>query len=278
MTPTDGLRCPPGFASYLSAVGPRPVRGTLSNLLVLATVGSTNALGRRILDTYLADELTPPAVGILAYGQHAGRGRLGRQWTSSPGSGVWATLVAQVEAEQLAQLPLLVGVALVEALAGVLGEGAAGIRLKWPNDLVFERHKLGGILIEAVQRSGLRPGVVIGFGLNVASAPSEVPQALALHGLAEGARRNLPDTGGLGRLLLEAVAEVVGATPQSRWAADEVVARYRRWSAHRVGDSLRCRTGEATVEGRFRGFDEEGRLRLETAAGERLLASGEVIE
>lgn len=270
----ESLRSPTGFAGYLAGAGQPRGEGPIPNLLVLAAVGSTNVLGRRILDTYLADDLSPPTLGILAFAQSAGRGRLGRVWTSPPGDGVWATLVAAVTPSCLPRLPLLVGVALVETLVGTVGPGAGEIRLKWPNDLVFGSRKLGGILIEAVQRSSAAPAAVIGFGLNVTNAPVDVPHAVALGDLATGGAGGAEvSAGDLGRRLLEAVASALRAGDEVDW-----VARYTAWSAHTVGDRMFCRVGEATIEGTFSGFDEEGRLRLATSGGERLVASGEVIE
>jgi BirA family biotin operon repressor/biotin-[acetyl-CoA-carboxylase] ligase len=98
--------------------------------------------------------------------QRAGRGRLGRAWHSSIAGALTFSVLWRFDAGAgaLAGLSLAVGVALVRALTKV---GAGDVRLKWPNDLLANNAKLGGILIE-MQGDALGPSAaVIGIGLNV---------------------------------------------------------------------------------------------------------------
>ena len=74
---------------------------------------------------------------------------------------------------------------------------------------------------------------------------------------------------------------VLGLEGELHWLREEggeVAERYRALSVHQPGEALACQLPEGEVEGTFQGFDEAGRLRLATPAGERLLAAGEVIE
>jgi BirA family biotin operon repressor/biotin-[acetyl-CoA-carboxylase] ligase len=103
---------------------------------------------------------------IAAEWQTAGRGRRGRPWTAVAGGSLTFSMGWRFEqgAGFLAGLSLAVGVAVARALEK---EGFSGIELKWPNDLVFRHHKLGGILIE-LNGDALGPStVVVGVGLNV---------------------------------------------------------------------------------------------------------------
>ena len=113
----------------------------------------------------------PPATGnahaVLALHQSAGRGRQGRSWQSPPGSGL-ALSVAYTyrrQPEQPAPLTLALGVAVARALES-LGLGEA--MLKWPNDIVWQDRKLGGILVESSQAAGGAFRVVAGIGINIA--------------------------------------------------------------------------------------------------------------
>src|SRR6185436_12456622 len=110
--------------------------------------GSTNSV-------LLAEKRLPRPVLLLAHEQTAGRGRRGRRWHSAPGAGLTFSLSARLE--RLAGLPLVAGVATARALRAL---GAAAVELKWPNDLVADGAKLGGILVQT--RGGL---AVIGIGI-----------------------------------------------------------------------------------------------------------------
>jgi BirA family biotin operon repressor/biotin-[acetyl-CoA-carboxylase] ligase len=108
----------------------------------------------------------PAGTVVAAELQSAGRGRMGRTWHSGIGGALTFSLLWRFEAGAgaLAGLSLAVGVALVRALTKL---GARDVRLKWPNDLVANGAKLGGILIE-MQGDALGPSAaVIGIGLNV---------------------------------------------------------------------------------------------------------------
>src|SRR5204863_4244092 len=103
--------------------------------------------------------------------------RGGKSWQSSPGAGLWLTLIERpAESSGLGVLSLRVGLAAAEALDRFASEP---IRLKWPNDLYVDRGKLGGILVEARWREQAVEWVAIGVGLNV-KLPDEVDGAAAL--------------------------------------------------------------------------------------------------
>lgn len=135
--------------------------------------------------------------------QSAGRGRRGRSWISSAGDSLTFSLYWRfAEGTAPAGLSLAAGLAVVRALArtpvkmasyddGMAGQAEVGVKaqLKWPNDILLDGRKLGGILVELVPgvplASGL--GAIIGIGLNLrlpASMPDEVrATAAALPGV-----------------------------------------------------------------------------------------------
>ena len=108
---------------------------------------------------------------MIANEQTAGRGRGGKSWQSSPGAGLWLTLIERpADTSGLAVLSLRVGLAAAEALDRFAPEP---IRLKWPNDLYIDRSKLAGILVEARWREQSVEWIAIGLGVNV-HAPEKV--------------------------------------------------------------------------------------------------------
>ena len=158
-------------AAAIRAALPPPARAGLVALDVAWTTDSTN--------TRLLARPTPAegAVVLLAERQTGGRGRRGRAWASPLAANVYLSL-ARSFGGGLARLPglsLVAGVAAAEALHAL---GFAGVRLKWPNDLVVEEggalRKLGGLLVEGGGEHGGPARAVIGLGLNV-----RMPEAFA---------------------------------------------------------------------------------------------------
>jgi BirA family transcriptional regulator, biotin operon repressor / biotin---[acetyl-CoA-carboxylase] ligase len=148
-------------AQAVRAVLEPAVAAQLRKLEVFTELDSTN---RRLLSV-------PPAVGQLdvciAEFQTQGRGRRGRRWDAPLGSGICLSVgwqFAGMPAEPAA-LTLAVGVVVRRVLERVAG---LTISLKWPNDLVVDERKLGGILLELKAEAHGGAHVVVGVGLNVA--------------------------------------------------------------------------------------------------------------
>lgn len=112
----------------------------------------------------------PAASVCLAEAQTAGRGRLGRAWSSPFGDNIYLSLLWRFErGESLSGLSLAAGVAVVRGLEEL---GFPGLQLKWPNDILWQECKLGGILIEAVSEPQGQCIAVIGLGLNLWLSPA----------------------------------------------------------------------------------------------------------
>lgn len=145
---------------------------------LLETTTSTLDVAHRI-----AAAGAPAGTLVIANEQTAGRGRGGKSWQSSPGAGIWLTLIERpADNSGLGVLSLRVGLAAAQALDRFAAEP---IRLKWPNDLYIDRRKLAGILVEARWREQSVEWVSIGLGVNV-KTPEELANAA---GLEPGAER-----------------------------------------------------------------------------------------
>jgi BirA family biotin operon repressor/biotin-[acetyl-CoA-carboxylase] ligase len=258
-------------AARLAACWPAALRRRI-NLLVASSLTSTQSLARRLVDRHLADDETPEPFAVVAASQTAGHGRRGRPWVSRAGLGVSASIALPVaEAEALQAMPLRAALALAETLSEWTGQPT---RIKWPNDLLVGRRKLGGLLVDAIARADGGGWAIVGFGVNHGYSESELPvpgatslalEALALPPLEEVANALLV-------ALLDEVRELGARDGDGNW-----LERYRRASVHEPGDELECELGSGErLRGRFDGFDGRGRLRLDTPAGPRVVASGEV--
>lgn len=222
----------------------------------------------------------PPPPGrmhaALAEYQSAGRGRHGRRWTMPPGAGIAlsASWVFETRPDSLNALSLAAGAAVRRAVQSVTG---IAIELKWPNDLLIDGGKLGGILVELAAGNASAVHVVIGVGLNV-----DVPAAVlaAASDYAAGARDlrgcgwDPVDRSALAGALLGRFAELFAGF------ADSGFAPYRQeWlAAHALnGRDVQLSSHGQTESGRVVGIEADGALILAMPGGEqRRVVSGEV--
>jgi BirA family biotin operon repressor/biotin-[acetyl-CoA-carboxylase] ligase len=144
---------------------------------ILERVATTKSTNDDLLARWRAGELIDP-VARIAHDQTSGKGRAGRVWLSNPGDTLCFSLAYPFDKRpnELSGLSLVIGLAVVAGIAGALGINETtlhqqGLRLKWPNDLLLNSAKLGGILIEGGQSSPNSPTwMVIGLGLNLHNA------------------------------------------------------------------------------------------------------------
>ena len=137
-------------------------QGFLTELQVLPATDSTNNVARA-----RAEHGDATGLVILAEQQTAGRGRRGRQWVSPFARNIYLSTVWGFEegAAALEGLSLAAGVAVKRAVERC---GVNGVQLKWPNDVLYQRQKLGGVLLEMIGDPAGFCQVVVGIGLNIA--------------------------------------------------------------------------------------------------------------
>lgn len=285
-SPYTDLDRPPLSAGALRRALTAP-RGPWNRFELRVETGSTNA------DAVAAARAgEPEGLVIVAERQTAGRGRHGRAWQSPPRAGIAVSILLRPGEEEpnrgwppappitYGWLPLLSGVALAETVTEVAGVEAG---LKWPNDLLVGGGKCAGILAEAVPavHPERPPAVVLGIGLNVTLRADELPAnptglpATSL--LLAGAK--VTDRDPLLRALLRALD-----TWYDRWRraagnprASGLHAAYLAW-CRTVGREVRVLlpggdefTGAATT------VDDDGRLVVRTAEGDRAVAAGDIL-
>jgi biotin-[acetyl-CoA-carboxylase] ligase BirA-like protein len=236
-------------------------------LVAFEELASTNDEAKQLIE---AGERGP--LWIVAKSQTGGRGRRGRSWIS-PAGNLFASLILSGEfGPSLApQLGFVAGVATLDALKAAAGADG-GFALKWPNDLLFGRAKLGGILAEGVQGpKGF--AAVIGVGVNCVSAPQGLPYpACALSELGAGA----PDAAEVFYRLSDAFVVTLES-----WRDGAGFAKVREeWLAGAAGlgetITVSLAGGEA-IAGRFEGIEAGGRLVLGLDGGRRVIDAGDVI-
>lgn len=236
-------------------------------LRVLDSTDSTNEEARRLS---LSGE--PGPVWIAAHRQSAGRGRMGRPWSTEPGNLAASLLLpyrgTPAEASRLGFMASL-------AVADLLDHLAPGVpvALKWPNDVLLAGCKASGILLEnfGPATEGFQR-LAIGIGINLAHHP-------------QPGEMRWPAT---------SVAAQTGIRPGFDQALTGLAARVHHWltlldrdgfaeiraawlaRADRLGQVIDARLPRGTVTGRFAEIDADGALVLETADGTRKVAAGDV--
>ncbi|MGA0531575.1 biotin--[acetyl-CoA-carboxylase] ligase [Hansschlegelia sp. KR7-227] len=229
------------------------------DLVAYDTVGSTNAEGLS-----LAREGRGP-IWVVARAQTDGRGRRGRSWSTERGN-LAASFAAQIDvpAATAATLGFVAGLALEAALRSVaasLEPRTSRPELKWPNDVVVDGAKLAGILLEADQLPDGRLAIVIGLGVNVVSAPDDLPYpATSLR--ARGDRATAEE-------LFEALTDTF-VTWYDTWDEGRGLAAIRKaWMARAagLGSEVVVDLGARTIRGRFESIDDRGRLVVRAPTG-----------
>jgi len=213
---------------------------------------------------------------LAAEWQTAGRGRRGRSWTAVAGGSITFSVGWRFEqgAGFLAGLSLAVGVAVARALEK---EGYDGIELKWPNDLVFRHHKLGGILIE-VNGDALGPStVVVGVGIN-ARMPREVRREIAqpvtdLQTVAGRGAKPVDRNRVLARLIAE-VASMLAAYAEHGFAP--IAAEWQQRHAFQGKPVKLVLPDGGAVKGTVAGVDASGALVLADGPRRSRFLSGEL--
>jgi BirA family biotin operon repressor/biotin-[acetyl-CoA-carboxylase] ligase len=220
----------------------------------------------------------PGQLWIVAGEQRAGRGRHGRQWSSPPGN-LYATLllIDPCDAAMAPQLGFVAGLALHEAVEAVTGVSAPRLALKWPNDLLLDRAKVSGLLLEGHR---IAPGgvlaIVIGFGVNVAFAPTGTPYPTAsLQAVRPGLDRE-EVFAALASSFAGTFAAWKGALRLN--AADPLSSIRRLWleRAAGLGTEVTLRLPSGERRGIFDGIDRAGRLQLKTPDGVELIDAGDL--
>ena len=241
----------------------------ISRLTILKVIDSTNS--------FLLKQLPEEKITVcMAECQTAGRGRRGRTWVSPFAKNIYLSFRMTLEGgvNVLEGLSLAVGVAIARALNV---SGVADVRLKWPNDVLWDDRKLAGVLIEIVGDPAGVCHLVVGVGLNVLSDNSmsmNISQPwLSLQEIAK-----LQPIPSIGRNMIAAalIAEIVPLLAEyEQHGFSAYRAEWEGLNAY-TNRAVDVHIGSSTVNGILLGVDATGALVLATDQGERVFHGGEV--
>jgi BirA family biotin operon repressor/biotin-[acetyl-CoA-carboxylase] ligase len=251
----------------LTALSPE-AQTRIARLEIHDTIDSTNS---RLMREAAAG--APNGTLCLAERQTSGRGRVGRTWISPFGANLYLSLLWRFPFGPAAMggLSIAAGAAVADALRGA---GARDIGLKWPNDILWQRRKLAGLLLEVAGEAHGPAHVAVGVGVNTRLEPDQAaaidrpwvdldqvlgPGAYSRNALAAAVTAALIET--LERFRHE------GLTP--------FLAHWERYDIYR-GETVEVRWGQQRVRGTHLGLDAHGALLLDTGTGVETFQAGEV--
>jgi BirA family biotin operon repressor/biotin-[acetyl-CoA-carboxylase] ligase len=234
------------------------------------SLGSTNA---RMVDA--AGKGAPEGSVIIADEQTAGRGRGVHQWHSPRNTGIYVSVLLRprTPASEIVILSLLAGLAAHAALRDI---SAINADLRWPNDVLLNGRKLGGILIEAATEGERVRHAVVGIGLNInqSAFPPELQAVATSLRIESGKDWPILE---ITTALLKSLDKEYRALLRSEHAHASVLDRFTQCSSYVRGARVQVQDHNgAEYSGTTAGLDENGFLRVQTSTGLRKVVSGGV--
>ncbi len=230
----------------------------IKSLRYFEQIGSTN-------DEALAwaTDRAPDLSLVYAEQQTSGRGRMARPWFTPPGAALALSLILRPQGAERENVGLFSGLGAL-ALVSALRKYGVTAQVKWPNDVLINRRKTAGVLVETVWMGTEAESVVLGIGVNV--APESVPPPEALNFPATCILSEAPTPVERFDLLHTLLAELIAWRP--KLASDEFLRAWDESLAFR-GETVRVWAGEAEpIVGQVAGLEADGSLRLSLGGGE----------
>ncbi|MBN1916781.1 MAG: biotin--[acetyl-CoA-carboxylase] ligase [Verrucomicrobia bacterium] len=199
----------------------------------------------------------PEGTVVIAELQRAGRGRLGRRWTSPAGKGLLFSVILRPTLP-MSRAHMLTIVAAVAAARGIETQTDASVRIKWPNDLFVGDRKAGGILLEVAGEQDVVEWVIVGIGINVNTEYAELP--VDLRRTATSLKMATGDPVDRSELLARILLALETAYKEAqKHGFDRALSEFRQRD-YLLKRSVSVQTREGSVIGEATGIDNQGAL------------------
>ena len=236
----------------------------LGGVRYLESTGSTNDIALE-----WASEGAPDFSIVFANEQTSGRGRMGRKWFTPPDSALALSIILRPEGLERDRIGLFAGLGAL-ALVDALKNYGITARIKWPNDVLINRKKTAGILIETTWMGVEVESLVLGMGVNI--SPAAIPPDSEL---------NFPATciqaeGAVDRFEFLHALLVSLIKWRSRLGSDDLL---REWQASLAfgGETVQVWLAETeSIIGTLDGIEKDGSLRLVVNGAQRIIRFGEI--
>lgn len=209
---------------------------------------------------------------VIAEHQTAGRGRRGKNWHSPSSQNIYCSigLNKSIKAEYLGLISLQVGVCIVKVLQAM---GIDEVSLKWPNDVLLQGRKLGGILIETRATTQNNFYLVIGFGLNINLHTSDLKHIdQPAIGLNQQSSKLLDRQELLSALIGRILQDVMEFDLHM---IDSLIANFNQFDELQ-GKQVRVKTAGGEITGVHLGIQRTGHIQVQTSRGLKSFSSAEI--
>jgi BirA family biotin operon repressor/biotin-[acetyl-CoA-carboxylase] ligase len=230
------------------------------------TLGSTSDHLKEMIDA-------PEFTCVVADEQTAGRGRRARAWHSSPGDGLYLSVLLRPQPESASKIPLISLMAAIAVAETLVERGVAGVDIKWPNDVLVNERKISGILAEGASAGSNPTRIILGIGVNLnhQSFPPELAEASTSIAIETGDQVVVDE---FRDQLLEEIQRWYEA-----WKRDDelIINRWQQLSTYARDQRVVVTLDDEQIVGVTAGLNESGALRLITDDGEmKTILAGEV--
>lgn len=237
------------------------------SVVYFESTGSTNNIAKELVRKALAEGTI-----VIAEEQTEGKGRLGREWISPKGEGIWLSVILRPNIRPIdaTQITLAAAVATVKAIFDVTG---LRLGIKWPNDILFNGKKVVGILTEMNAEVDRINFLVLGIGMNVNNTEfpddiSSIATSLRMINEEKVNRINLLQS------LLKRIEEQYKLINKGEF--QKVIQDWKEWNIT-IGQEVAVTTIKESISGRAVDINEEGALILKLINGELMkVLSGDV--
>ena len=211
---------------------------------------------------------------VISEGQTKGRGRVGRNWVSPAGEGVYLSIILRpnLRPAQVLQIPLITAVAVSKAIKRVT---PLQPRVKWPNDITLGGKKVGGILTEMSSEIDRVNYIILGIGINVNTQRSLLPESI--RGIATSLAEECGGHISRVRFLQCLLAEF--ETLYNEFLVSGFGTIRQKWKTldNTIGSRVKVSAGAEEIEGEALDIDREGFLLVRTKDGDvKRIISGDV--
>jgi BirA family biotin operon repressor/biotin-[acetyl-CoA-carboxylase] ligase len=239
---------------------------------VFQQTSSTNDL----MEKLARDGVREGAV-ILAESQTQGRGRLGRQWLSPAGKGLWFSVLLRPDLRPQAATQLTVAAATALARA-IRQQTELAPEIKWPNDILIGGRKVAGVLTELSAELDHIKYVILGIGVDVNLSAGDFPPELRKW--ATSLKIESGRTQRRAELAAAIFSELDKDYARIRQHQFQAVADEWERQCSTLGRRVRIRVGPRLITGRAESLDEDGALLLRTEHGrlERIIGGDVELE
>jgi len=209
---------------------------------------------------------------VISDEQTKGRGMKGRKWYSARKKGIYLSVILRPPHSNISLLPLVAGLAVADAVFDSVG---FRVKLRWPNDLIWGKKKLGGILCESGFSGNKANYVILGIGLNVNHGRDDFPEEIRdqATSLKLISKEDMDKNFLLGNLWL-ALNHWYGGFLQGE--EKKIIYHFQENSILPLGKEITLVTESGEVSGIYRGIDTQGGLILESRGKRRPFFSAEI--